>query len=137
MRRQLSESQRAETDARRARFREIVKQVAEMSDAERDALAAKLVGIVTCDGHSLSVHNVRLVAMQIPTATIVGGFRQWLKHGRAVRKGEHGATIWVPVVRKSNADDGKGGPDETRFMLGTIFDVSQTEPVEAREPVAA
>jgi hypothetical protein len=68
--------------------------------------------------------------MQDSGATIVGGFRQWLKQGRAVRKGEHGLMIWVPLLRKSGdsiaGESGESEPDDVRFMPGTVFDISQT-----------
>jgi antirestriction protein ArdC len=105
-----------------------------MPEGERAALAAKVVGVVTVEGHALSLHNVLLIAMQCPTATIVGGFRQWIKAGRAVRKGEHGISIWVPVKPKGETEQGaapaadpKGG--DTRFIAGYVFDVSQTDEI--------
>jgi len=66
------------------------KQIADMTDAQRSELAAKVVGIVTVEGRSLSPHNVCMIAMQKPDAVLVGGFRQWLKAGRCVKKGEKG-----------------------------------------------
>src|SRR5208282_4903090 len=91
-----------------------------------------------------------LCLMQIPGASMVGGFRQWLKLGRCVRKGQHGASIWVPAgARKADsppagagedahdagvAGEGSGGSDRTRFVIGTVFDVSQTD--EIQQPAA-
>ena len=123
----LAAESRAETrEERRARLREIASQVAKMSDEQRAALAAR-VSITTIEGRSLSMHNQCLLAYQIPSATIVGGFKQWIKAGRAVMKGQHGSVIWVPIGRK---DKETGEIQErTGFVLGNVFDVSQTQEI--------
>lgn len=122
-------------DKRRAAFRELWKIVAKMPIQERLATAHKF-GITTCEGRELSLCNQILVAMQRRDATFVGGFRQWLKVGRAVRKGEHGAMIWVPTARGTGqmVHDEETGQDfeamQTRFIIGTVFDIGQTDEVE-------
>lgn len=130
-----TDEQRAQADARRARFRDLVRQVAAMTDADREALAVRMAGVVTTEGRSLSVHNSILLACQRPSATIVGGFQQWRGQGRHVRKGEHGLMIWAPV-RRADASDAPGasepGPaeldsDRPRFVMVSVFDVGQTE----------
>jgi N-terminal domain of anti-restriction factor ArdC len=56
------------------------------------------------DGYS--PRNACLIAMQRPDATDVRGFRKWLSHGRAVRRGETGIAILAPVLaRKGNDND--------------------------------
>ena len=110
--------------------------LAGLSEADRLSLSARLVGLLTVEGRSLSPHNVGMLALQNPAVTLVGGFRQWLKAGRCVRKGEHGLMIWVPMTfgAKAEASDvpqpagveAKGG---VRFLVGTVFDVSQTDAV--------
>ena len=134
MKRQLTTEQIRARDARREKFRGIVKTVANMQPLERDALAARMLGVATCEGRQLSLHNLCLIASQSPTATIVGGFRQWLKHGRAVRKGEHGLMIWCPKlhgIKTEVTPDGETTKDgeHVGFLIGTVFDVSQTDPV--------
>ena len=133
MRREYTAEQKAATEARRERFRGFVKQLAQMTDEQRAAFAARIPVIVTADGHPLSGPNMMLVALQRPGVTVVGGFRQWLKHGRVVRKGEHGAMIWFPKA-SNQRDSAPGAGDsqeaaEVRFMIGTVFDISQTEEV--------
>lgn len=135
--RTVTPEQKERATQRREKFRGLVKQVAAMSDEQRTALADSLAGLVTCEGHALSFHNTCLVASQCPTATIVGGFRQWLRHGRCVAKGQHGLMIWVPIKGRSKngpADNG-GEPmlgvdttehSETWFVAGTVFDILQT-----------
>ena len=144
--RKLTPEQEIAKKERREKFGALWKQVAAMPELERVQLANKL-GIVTCEGHELSLCNTMLIALQNPTASIVGGFRQWLKQGRCVKKGEHGMMIWCPTAGKSAEPPpmamivyGSQAPAETdrRFIIGTVFDISQTaeleqKPEEARE----
>lgn len=134
--RKLTDEQRAKSDERKARFRAMVKQVADMTDAQRDTLAAKMIGVINCEGRTLSPRNCCLVAMQCPTATIVGGFQQWIKQGRAVRKGETSISIWIPTARARKNEDGEKIGEDTGFICGAIFDISQTEAIETPAPEA-
>jgi hypothetical protein len=135
MKRELTAEQKAKREERVKQFRAMWKQVADMPELERVQLANK-VGIVTVEGRALSPRNQCLCAIQNPAVTVVGGFRQWLKQGRAVRKGEHGMMIWVPSIQSSNGNgaNGEDAPtteaDETRFFIGTVFDIGQTQEVE-------
>jgi hypothetical protein len=138
-RRQPTPEQRAATEARRERFRALAKRISEMSETERADLAARMGSVVTIEGRVLSVHNTCLIAAQNPVATVVGGFAQWLKHGRAVKKGQHGLMIWVPIAARKGdepapepAGDAESN-DGPRFIMGTVFDVSQTEERTERE----
>jgi hypothetical protein len=90
----------------------------------------------TVEGRALSVFNSCLVLTQLPGASMVGGFLQWKAHGRSVRKGAVGLMIWIPTKGKADApkagDDNTGEPVTTGlrragFVMGTVFDVSQTE----------
>jgi hypothetical protein len=38
-----------------------------------------------------------LIALQMPEATMVCGFRAWLKLGYCVRRGETALRIWIPM----------------------------------------
>src|SRR5262245_46008722 len=93
------------------------------------------------EGRAPSPFNTCLVLNQLLTASKVGGFRQWKDKGRSVKKGEHGLMIWVPTGKGEKTDDGETVPvPETEagadgekpkragFIMGTVFDVSQTEP---------
>jgi hypothetical protein len=143
VRHQPTAQQKVAAAERRARFTALAQRVAEMSDDERAALVAHVGAVVTCEGRALSVHNSCLVLTQLPTASMVGGFRQWQAHGRRVKKGEHGLMIWVPTSRKDDAEpaptDGAPATDASKvegegkrsgFVMGTVFDVSQTEVTE-------
>lgn len=139
-RKELTPEQIAARDARRAKFRELARKVASMNDSERQQLIARLPAVVTIEGRALSPCNSILCAFQNPAATLVGGFRQWIAHGRAVRKGEHGIMIWVPTSGRSagegeaatsaGEDSGDGGESGgVRFITGTVFDVTQTSDI--------
>ena len=116
-----------------------------MTEDERAELVTKVGAVVTCEGRALSPFNSCLVLTQLPTASVVGGFRQWLDKGRCVRKGEHGLMIWIPTgkAEKGEADapppEGEGiddsAPRRAGFIAGTVFDVSQTEPKPARQEI--
>lgn len=136
---EVTEEERQAAKERRARFAGICKQVSEMSEADREALSARLMTLATCEGHGLTLHNTLLVALQHPSPTIVGGFWQWQKAGRRVRKGEHGMMIWAPKAPKGKptatetepATPADAATERPGFVMVTVFDVSQTEPATA------
>ncbi|MFO0803619.1 MAG: ArdC-like ssDNA-binding domain-containing protein [Gemmataceae bacterium] len=141
-RKQPTEEQKQAAAERRERFRALAKQVADMPDEARAAIVDRCGAVVTCEGRALSFVNTLLVVTQRPGASMVGGFAQWLKIGRAVRKGETGMGIWIPVMKGEKAEaaaepaageEGQDGP-RARFIMGTVFDVSQTDaiPVDSR-----
>lgn len=138
MKRKLTVEQQRASEERKARFRVLVKQIANMSELDRVEMSNRMGGILTVEGRSLSLHNTLLLALQCPSATVVGGFRQWLRAGRAVRKGQHGSTIWIPRLKGTSGESTGPGADSEKpdvsFLTGTVFDVSQTDPIEA--PVA-
>lgn len=132
--------QQAKAKERKARFKTLWKQVADMPETQRVQLANKL-GFVNCEGRVFSLGNTMLIALQCPRASVLGGFQQWLKQGRAVQKGQHGAMIWVPIGGKSVNEpttaqaevvlpEESHGDSDTRFVVGTVFDISQTAPLE-------
>lgn len=119
-----------DSNERKAAARKLARQVSQMSAEQRAEFSRRFPAIITIEGRALSPFNTCLVAMQNPGATVVGGFRQWIKSGRAVRKGEHGMAIWVPLKRGAKDDGEQDSGDECRFILGTVFDVSQTSEIE-------
>lgn len=93
--------------------------------------------------------NVALIQKQFPGASAVGSFQFWKSKGYAVRKGEHGQKIWVPMQLQAKFRTKTGDwkplkqatPEEQRaieagalrhmparkgYTIGTVFDVSQT-----------
>lgn len=139
MRRQPTAAQKAAAEARRNRFRELVKNVADMTDEQRAEIVNNFGAIVTCEGRVLSHFNTCLILSQTEgKASMVGGFNQWKDKGRSVKKGEHGLMIWIPSIRKG--EQGSESPTtgdvdkvEMRFTMGTVFDITQTEETAARE----
>lgn len=129
MKKPLTPEQLAASAERKARLRSICKTIADMPEGERLALAGRM-NPITVEGRQLSLHNTLMVAMQNPSATVVGGSHQWRQAGRQVRKGEHGIGIWVPKFAGKTADE-SGELDG--FLFGTVFDISQTEAREAAE----
>jgi hypothetical protein len=85
-----------------------------------------------------SLGNQLLIALQKPDATFVAGFRAFLKLDRCVRKGEKAIRILAPMtVRQRDADDtDEDDHRRTLFRSVAVFDVSQTDPLPDRQPVA-
>jgi hypothetical protein len=136
-RRPPTAEQKQKAAERRERFKALAAQVAAMSEDERAALVMKVGAIVTCEGRTLSVHNSCLVLTQLPTASMVGGFWQWQDKGCRVKKGEHGLMIWIPTAKGEKTEhaapiaQGDAGAEKEKrsgFIMGTVFDVTQTEP---------
>ncbi len=91
--------------------------------------------------HHYSAHNVALILAQNPDATRVAGYRAWQQLGRQVRKGEKGLVILVPLVSrvKGDGDTEADEQDErvvTRFGVGYVFDVAQTDGEPLPDPPA-
>lgn len=135
-RRQLTPEMIAARDEKRRRFRELVKRVAAMKPEQRLELCSKAAAVLTCEGRALSLTNTLLCIMQNPAVSVVGGFRQWIRAGRCVRKGEHGLTIWIPLsARKTDGTapeliGEEPAEDLTRFGTATVFDIVQTAEIE-------
>ncbi len=129
MKKTLTPEQTAARDARRAKFKALWKQVADMSDEQRLSISHKF-GFRKLDGGEFSLCNQMLIALQSPGASVLGGFRQWIAQGRAVSKGQHGIQIWVPIgtgkAQTETTDAGQDGDSRPGFIVGTIFDIAQT-----------
>jgi hypothetical protein len=119
----LTKEQEAKRDERRAKFAAIIKQVAAMSDGEREELSER-IDVHNVEGHALSIHNQMLLACQIAAPTLVGGYNQWKAQGRHVRKGESGLMIFAPTGKKNEAGE---VVEDVHFLTVTVFDISQTD----------
>jgi hypothetical protein len=131
----LSEEQKHQKrQEKKEKIIKIRKTLSEMSEKQRQAVADKF-GIVTVEGHLLTPHNqCFLVAQSEINFTIVGGFQQWKKTGRIVRKGEHGFLIFVPSKTKQEENSEMMSDDENiHFFTATVFDISQTEVIAKSE----
>jgi len=129
------------TDEQKKEYREAKKQkiialrkmLSEMSEDQRQALAEKF-GIVTVEGHPLTPYNQCFLIAQAPiNFTIIGGYQQWRKAGRTVRKDEHGFLIFVPSKLKNDENSEKVDDfildEDVRFYSATVFDITQTEKI--------
>ena len=92
--------------------------------------------------HNYSLNNIHLLKMQNPNISQVASFNKWkTDFDRTVKKGSKALKIWVPYQVKTkisaNQNELSFSPSEnemeekevtvTRFKLGNVFDVSQTE----------
>ena len=94
--------------------------------------------------HRYSLNNVLLVHAQMPEATRLAGYRAWQALGRQVRRGEHGLSIFAPVLRRvppdsaselarheaSESQHAQASPSSRQlvaFKVSKVFDISQTE----------
>lgn len=92
--------------------------------------------------HRYSFNNTLLLLAQSDgRASLVAGYRQWERKGRQVRKGEHGLRIFghSTYVKKDTDGnpilDGDGNPVRgIWFPILTVFDVSQTIPIDPDAP---
>lgn len=97
--------------------------------------------------YQYSSRNISLIYQQNRGATFVKSFADWKKEGVAVKQGEKGIAIWVPVqvtlleveegkyipLREANAQqkaDYKAGKIEgvkqRKYKVGYVFDIAQT-----------
>lgn len=133
-----TQAQKDAAQARRDRMNELAKTISAMSPEAREQMAAQSP-VVTIEGRVLSPFNQCMLISQRPGVTVVGGFRQWLNSDRCVRKGEKGICLWIPVKGGSkDAEPAEGeAVSEMHFVLGTVFDVTQTDEVQAEQEQAA
>lgn len=138
MKRQPTDEQKAKAKERRELFRAMVKQVSEMSDEQKAHLTSRIGAVLTCEGRALSLHNTLLLLTQCPSVSMVGGFKQWIKAGRAVKKGEHGHMLWFPRAKGKESAEAPAEPaagkdsekPDRMFLIGTVFDISQTQEIQ-------
>lgn len=92
--------------------------------------------------HNYSLNNIHLLKMQNPNVSRVASFNKWkADFDRTVKKGSKALKIWVPYQVKTSIPvhqkelDFTPAENEmeqkeiivTRFKLGNVFDISQTE----------
>jgi len=125
------------TQERRTQLKELRQKLANLSPEQRQQLTAQGL-IATVEGRTLSPQNTMLLYMQTPgifggngcqLPTIIGGYRQWLRAGKHVRKGEHGKTIFIPIGEKG--EDGEI-TEVSKFYTATVFDITQVEDNEEK-----
>jgi hypothetical protein len=112
------------------RTKEKVKKVRELLASLTEAQRAELLSdaqITTIGGHPLSANNTVALLLQGCKDPVIGGFSQWIKAGRCVRKGSVGFIIWIPSKRKAADLDESEEPEPARFYIATVFSQSQTD----------
>ena len=115
-------------EAKKAKTKELQTWLKGLSEDQRQEIAAKM-GATTIEGRVLSPVNQCLVFTQYPNATILGGYQQWQRAGKQVKKGSQGIAIWIPTRKKAEED---GEEEKTRFFMVSMFDISQTEEMEMK-----
>jgi len=129
-RKEATPEQKEAAAARRAGIKQLCAIVKALPVEKRVLLAASY-GIRSAEGRELSPFNQCLLVHQNSSVSIVGGFQQWKKLGRSVKKGERSLAIWVPCGKQAeSANDAAANPDTDNdrfFILGSVFDITQTE----------
>jgi len=134
-RKEATPEQKEAAAARRAGIKQLCAIVKALPVEKRVLLAASY-GIRSAEGRELSPFNQCLLVHQNSSVSIVGGFQQWKKLGRSVKKGERSLAIWVPCGKQAeSANDAAANPDTDNdkfFILGSVFDITQTETDEEK-----
>ena len=120
-----------EIAAWREKMSATAKRVRAMSKEERDALAIRC-GTCNPEGRSFSIFNTCFLWAQAgKTILMAGGFRQWQRAGRMVKKGEHAAgLIYIPINPAKQDAEPDGEKEDVHFRLVPVFDVEQTQLME-------
>lgn len=140
-------AQKAAYEAKQAEFDERLKRLGEqMETTTPDQYKAWLTSIPLF--YQYSWQNFLLIYLQNPEATRVANFKKWKEQGRAVKKGEKGMAVLVPMVVNSIKRDPKtkqplldASGNEIPYKWLTfkpkwgVFDISQTEPIEGASQV--
>jgi len=128
----MNQTKQEAIEAKKAKMKQLGEQFAKMTEAERVELSNQLGTLRTIEGRPLSFKNSALLYFQRKGVSIVGGFQQWKKAGRIVKKGEKALAIFCPATKKTKEGE---TPDDSSlfFFTGNVFDISQTEPLTPSE----
>jgi len=127
---------RKSPEERKAQAEALHATIATQLDALRDSDEWRRYLDRVRDFHQYSIGNLLLIMQQNPHARAVAGFRQWQARGRQVRKGEKAIRIFGYSQKKITEEDAQGEETERRiprFPVLSVFDVSQTDPVDGVE----
>lgn len=83
-----------------------------------------------------SFSNTMLIWIQKPEATRVAGFKKWESLNRRIKKGAKAISIFVPkikTVKELDLDKEVENKRITGFMVGNVFDISDTEVIPGKE----
>jgi hypothetical protein len=124
-----TEEQKAKAQERREEIRALTQQIKQFCQVSE---IAQGLFIETIEGHELSDLNKVLLSAQNNQVSKVGGFRQWIKAGRKVKKGEKSLGIWIPAKdkkEKAATAEADAEASEIFFLIGNVFDISQTQEI--------
>lgn len=136
----------AKTTTERA---QLIQELRDKLTTYQGGLSEEQIALICARFDGYSERNALLIAMQRPGATDVSGFKAWIERGRRVRKGEKGIQILAPAGAYADKAEGQVQPAETpqqggkqeekkrlRFRLTYVFDIAQTDPIEAEAEAA-
>ena len=90
-----------------------------------------------------SINNQLLIAVAMPDASYVCGFRAWLGLGYQVRKGEKAIRIMAPMPIKTDTHSDQGAEKDSGevkrrmlFRVVPVFDRSQVDAIPGDTPTA-
>lgn len=119
-----------EAARRKEQIKTLAETVARMTEEEKQTYISKAGVVLKSDGTMLSLPNMMMAVLQNDRATMVAGYEQWRGLGRQVRAGEQSIKIFAPTTKTKTDDQGEE-TTSTRFILVSVFDVSQTDEIEA------
>ena len=118
----------------KTKITEHIQELAEATDAARMSEEMLHYLEMCARFHKYSPHNVWLILIACPHATLVAGFKKWRTIDRFVCKGEKGIPILAPVLVTKKNEDGEEEKELVCFKVVYVFDVSQTEGEPLPEP---
>ena len=88
-----------------------------------------ITGYVSVEGHEYSGRNQMFLAWQGCEFGKLGGFQQWRKLGRRVKKGSKGYDIMMPLKKAHKDEEGRKveNEEDVFFTWAVLFHESQTE----------
>ncbi len=116
-------------DAKKQKIQAIFQSVKDLTPEQKEQIILSML-VKNPEGHLLSGKNMLLLNRQAAiynpeiSFSVVGGFNQWQKHNRKVKKGESGFYIAIPSKKQEKQTETN---DEVFFFFKAVFDVSQTE----------
>ena len=127
---------------RQEKVRELARKLGKLNAIERAEILRRIGKVVNIEGHVMSDWNTIFMWYQrneLGALSVVGGFQQWKKAGRIVKKGEKGMWMLFPMFITRKTESGEDAIDPqtgekdilTRFRVGTVFDISQTNPADS------
>ena len=116
-------------DAKKQKIQAMFQSVKDLTPEQKQSIILSML-VKNPEGHLLSGNNMLLLNRQAAISnpdisfSVVGGFNQWQKHNRKVKKGESGFYIAIPSKKQTQQSENE---DEVFFFFKAVFDITQTE----------